>query len=214
MRTSSLDFNPRSHRRERRRGWVLLDPDVEFQPTLPPKGATRPSFPLRLSRDISTHAPTEGSDGDTAPRSVTERNFNPRSHRRERRVLNRSERTIYRISTHAPTEGSDIIQPNFSAIDKNFNPRSHRRERLKLFLYRCYKLLFQPTLPPKGATLPFLSPKHICIISTHAPTEGSDVHPAADHRRGGYFNPRSHRRERRASGSGRSRPRIFQLVLE
>ena len=125
------------------------------------------------------------------------------------------------ISTHAPTEGSDHCA--HSILDRPrqyFNPRSHRRERLASAVRILAGAIFQPTLPPKGATQagavtdntlkrfqPTLPPKGATItcnfreffkkISTHAPTEGSDPQSIYDRPSANVdFNPRSHRRER------------------
>ena len=40
--------------------------------------------------------------------------------------------------------------------------------------------LFQPTLPPKGATFDSIDKIVNVIISTHAPTEGSDIMRSAN----------------------------------
>ena len=145
-----------------------------FQPTLPPKGATG-SLPGLL-----------GGTGD----------FNPRSHRRERRPQG-----LY----HNP--------------ELYFNPRSHRRERPFRLPGKLPHVIFQPTLPPKGATAccftpwvfhvfqPTLPPKgatHYHIVMEPAmtfqptlPPKGATTLVNGIIYRFCYFNPRSHRRERR-----------------
>ena len=111
----------------------LIHPsNVLFQPTLPPKGATR-------------RGSLRGCDGD---------DFNPRSHRRERRGQIVAQQRRRGISTHAPTEGSDSSRHYWTVAAYYFNPRSHRRERRQSSQFSfSLSHLFQPTLPPKGATM-------------------------------------------------------------
>ena len=59
---------------------------IQFQPTLPARGATKKSSAVGRCKGISTHAPRTGSDMHPAQRPV-----------------------IQRISTHAPRTGSDQI---------------------------------------------------------------------------------------------------------
>ena len=145
---------------------------------------------------ISTHAPTEGSD--------------PLPHR---------DGAGNDISTHAPTEGSDnpgqwhyipflLFQPTLPPKGATSTRRTWRRNRR-----------FQPTLPPKGATMSFqlfnsvsafqptLPPKGATFVShcstpTHLfqptlPPKGATRSCLQSSCSCLYFNPRSHRRERR-----------------
>ena len=169
---------------------------------------------------ISTHAPRTGSDlgtkggyqhsksfqptlparGATINRSflsVLQVDFNPRSPHGERRLSTIDKSPALAISTHAPRTGSDLRSEN------NVNIR----------------VLFQPTLPARGATDRGIiigferiisthaprtgSDKWICnhhgcwlIISTHAPRTGSDVHLLLLVILSIYFNPRSPHGER------------------
>ena len=79
------------------------------------------------------------------------------------------------ISTHAPRTGSDC-----KPVEQEF-----------------LNLLFQPTLPARGATAEYLSAIAHRSISTHAPRTGSDNQPGHDARLAGHFNPRSPHGERR-----------------
>ena len=125
------NFNPRSPHGERhyvRRETIEL---VEFQPTLPARGATKP-----VSAELCALY------------------FNPRSPHGERhweRVGMGADRTI---STHAPRTGSDLFGlKQMQACQRDFNPRSPHGER-PLFGGECYHFhgTFQPTLPARGAT--------------------------------------------------------------
>jgi len=131
-------FNPRSPRRERHSVGMWREPLIQFQSTLPAKGATQ-----SLPRDGSSSS-----------------NFNPRSPRMERQyrdihdtIQRRFQSTlpakgatvfaahfqfIVRISIHAPREGSDEVRSGFCCPKIDFNPRSPRRERLS-FSVRMYR---------------------------------------------------------------------------
>ena len=80
------------------------------------------------------------------------------------------------ISIHAPREGSDFGKCFFGFFFCNFNPRSPRGERPVIALGAVPHIVFQSTLPARGAT-------------RKPPTAAS---------RAVYFNPRSPRGERRA----------------
>ena len=60
--------------------------------------------------------------------------------------------THWRISTHAPRTGSDERFPSIRAYPHDFNPRSPHGERRKKLLLLRYRVIFQPTLPARGAT--------------------------------------------------------------
>ena len=177
MISVALHFNPRSPHGERldyvRRETIEL---VEFQPTLPARGATRLAcLDELLSNDISTHAPRTGSDlrlhrdpgcplnfnprsphgerrGASATRRMS-RNFNPRSPHGERLALEDVFHTSHRISTHAPRTGSDV----------------------KLRLGKSEKVRISTHAPRTGSDIGINvnTPKGVSI-STHAPRTGSD----------------------------------------
>ena len=56
------------------------------------------------------------------------------------------------ISTHAPRAGSDAVSCPWPGRNSNFNPRSPCGERPGLFNNIVGTVLFQPTLPVRGAT--------------------------------------------------------------
>ena len=174
---------------------------MQFQPTLPARGATfLPLFVGSYGR-ISTHAPRTGSDPRAARGAGRPANFNPRSPHGERhhplyRLLHDEpfQPTLpargatrrgglqphrVRISTHAPRTGSDdsvFDLPSYIAKISTHAPRTGSD---------------RPPPPLETDTQ---------AISTHAPRTGSDT-PADSHAAGGSdFNPRSPHGER---------PRIF-----
>ena len=123
-----------------------------FQPTLPARGATSKILFYGQVFDISTHAPRTGSDSCFRASS----NDNP-------------------ISTHAPRTGSDQQSALAHKSRCYFNPRSPHGERLggldcfhlllgisthaprtgsdaKQYSSTLGAMLFQPTLPARGAT--------------------------------------------------------------
>ena len=192
-------FNPRSHRRERHSTFGKIRIQLLISTHAPTEGSDDLPPHTQGHPTISTHAPTEGSDDErriSLPPKTP--NFNPRSHRRERRIfiflapslqyfnprshrrerLNRiSDQVIaMQISTHAPTEGSDNTSHFIVIESPTFQPTLPPKGATLWYWYQSDPTLqFQPTLPPKGATtkdglvyLPKLQ------ISTHAPTEGSD----------------------------------------
>ena len=125
---------------------------MQFQPTLPARGATHGAALGGGRHSISTHAPRTGSDSWQTCRRGRPRNFNPRSPHGERRAAvsrpasapsNFNPRSPHgerlaefdlqalyqRISTHAPRTGSDPPPRCRPLSPSNFNPRSPHGER-------------------------------------------------------------------------------------
>ena len=167
-----------------------------FQSTLPARGATISGTPYKQTSDISIHAPRTGSDS------------------RDHATLSSA-----MISIHAPRTGSDPVCDRVWALpDISIHaPRTGSDEKIAK---KCGKgLVFQSTLPARGATA-FSPLPHVAVpISIHAPRTGSDakVAPASRvdlefqstlpargattptltrRRRTTYFNPRSPHGER------------------
>ena len=127
----SANFNPRSPHGERRSACLRRGLGIQFQSTLPARGATSRRRHASLRRSISIHAPRTGSDWSRspspaqrfisihAPRTGSDQwcvrtgsppsNFNPRSPHGERRAALRVLHVIRRISIHAPRTGSDAM---------------------------------------------------------------------------------------------------------
>ena len=84
---------------------------------------------MTATQDISIHAPRTGSDGSTINRQTPEV-----------------------ISIHAPRTGSDRGRAWLVARAKNFNPRSPHGERLRSAFMVVSLVIFQSTLPARGAT--------------------------------------------------------------
>ena len=124
---------------------------------------------------ISTHAPRTGSDACPPSAAAPTAYFNPRSPHGERRRVQRVHDRLLRISTHAPRTGSDAdaaaeVQAAFAISTHaprtgsddiitagrddacDFNPRSPHGERLVVIAGVLAQVVFQPTLPARGAT--------------------------------------------------------------
>ena len=116
------------------------------------RGATGIKGERHGYKTISIHAPRAGSDLTTA-------------------ALRGDEEAI---SIHAPRAGSDWTGSKHTTTKGDFNPRSPCGERRNIG--RCNKvdLLFQSTLPVRGATLNRSYQVPPSLISIHAPRAGSD----------------------------------------
>ena len=117
-----------------------------FQSTLPLRGATPPISESEGTGEISIHAPLTGSDQPASQFLI--------------RVS---------ISIHAPLTGSDRLLCSSLFAHIYFNPRSPYGERLISRVAPIFFVIFQSTLPLRGAT------------SRMANTSGGILH----------FNPRS-----------------------
>ena len=128
----SKNFNPHSPCEERLKPDLSVLKDMQFQSTLPLRGATysywiSPSvqifqstlplrgatFSMRLVQhivSISIHTPLAGSDGTARPWSRPCGNFNPHSPCGERQYAYRHPSVTVDISSHTPLAGSDAIE--------------------------------------------------------------------------------------------------------
>ena len=125
-----------------------------FNPRSPCGERLCPFRPPSGSCTISIHAPRAGSD--IAPRSYA--------------VI------ISRISIHAPRAGSDSAEP--SVTKRTFGISIHAPRAGSDHSYRVMrmvKLLFQSTLPVRGATNLATALGFYFNISIHAPRAGSDL---------------------------------------
>ena len=131
---------------------------------------------LHTVRDyiISIHAPCTGSDATAARKPGLHTNFNPRSLHGERRCSGAGsiQNSLFQstlpargatgspggmrgrggISIHAPCTGSDLCRLSCLLKLLNFNPRSLHGERPATDAATLGALLFQSTLPARGAT--------------------------------------------------------------
>ena len=100
--------------------------------------------------------------------------FNPRSPRGERRQTARGVPHRKRYFNPRSPRGERPDPQSVSRFPKNFNPRSPRGERRKPSPEPIVVLVFQSTLPSRGATnIPEALTRGM-LISIHAPLAGSD----------------------------------------
>ena len=103
---------------------ALLRSGVQFQSTLPARGATSG---LTLALTSPAH-------------------FNPRSPHGERPCL-RPLAAFSAISIHAPRTGSDVFWILLDKCLEHFNPRSPHGERRRIDKRKCYRRHFNPRSP-------------------------------------------------------------------
>ncbi len=184
-----------------------------FQSTLPVWGATTMALTEAQKRAFQSTLPVWGATSHCGPfccqfyyfnpRSpcgerhlfivykLTYKHFNPRSPCGERLRGAVHSFSAYPISIHAPRVGSDIPQGSFPSKRSYFNPRSPCGERPQTLARSEYPHRFQSTLPVWGATLHFIHPPLVFLISIHAPRVGSDKRTMQSTIRPLNFNPRS-----------------------
>ena len=155
--TVQRHFNPRSPHGERRRMPTWRRKPSHFNPRSP-HGERRLPWVIRSSSSpISIHAPRTGSDVHRRWGLRCAGYFNPRSPHGERHVL------WCRL-----------------VIRQDFNPRSPHGERLQRDYHGALDIVFQSTLPARGATVRHNTGLHSQGISIHAPRTGSDEDSAAN----------------------------------
>ena len=150
---------------------------IEFQSTLPARGATDYGTKWRCWEKISIHAPCTGSDPLALWRSAAHNRISihaPCTGSDARRRC--ATRIAGNISIHAPCTGSDSSAYSTSGCFVDFNPRSLHGERPAQSAFWSLSITFQSTLPARGATAGFGADARKQGISIHAPCTGSDYH--------------------------------------
>ena len=122
---------------------------------------------------------------------LRQHNFNPRSPYGERLQYIAAGAEFVQISIHAPLTGSDYSRLGRTALRSDFNPRSPYGERRLAICAPDRHLLFQSTLPLRGATVHVVDDSGVLGISIHAPLTGSDCFPPYPISGRRHFNPRS-----------------------
>ena len=147
---------------------------IEFQPTLPARGATR--IARQLFPFLQIFQPTLPARGATYliwKQLFPNSNFNPRSPHGERRGEQYATTSYVDISTHAPRTGSDATRPP-PIISPSISTHA----------------------PRTGSDHDNFLRMAGDVISTHAPRTGSDISQVAQLVNAFYFNPRSPHGER------------------
>ena len=125
-----------------------------FQSTLPARGATatgtvyQPGYFL-----ISIHAPRTGSDASTQERFASRAVISIHAPRTGSDISFFRSSPSVDISIHAPRTGSDPRDGKARTGRHHFNPRSPHGERLSARACGDRPRKFQSTLPARGATL-------------------------------------------------------------
>ena len=118
--------------------------------------------------------PLQGTTGNVMGTADYVRNFNPRSHCRERPFIffnNNDEGTFQStFPLQGTTSGGSINRPAL----QHFNPRSHCRERLIPLPPNALYASFQSTFPLQGTTKSPLIITILFFISIHVPIAGND----------------------------------------
>ena len=146
----SCNFNPRTPRGVRPEAINNSSGAAQFQSTHPARGATSSMGSEVVVLQISIHAPREGCDQAIGQIRPTVKDFNPRTPRGVRLVLDeadlgtvisihapregcdppsRRQTPSMLISIHAPREGCDLDGLGWAAGEGDFNPRTPRGVR-------------------------------------------------------------------------------------
>ena len=189
--------------------------DIAFQSTLPVRGATEHMQEIPRCTFISIHAPRAGSDFAGGYPKAPGWRFQSTLPVRGATVLQTREETVRiifqstlpvrgatfsypdlnqlgHISIHAPRAGSDPDDASNAAPDAPISihaPRAGSDWHGSHSESRC--ILFQSTLPVRGATRPHDLDDAEMVISIHAPRAGSDVCAGRLSGLRRHFNPRS-----------------------
>ncbi len=152
---------------------------ITFQSTLPARGATSPvgyqEFFIANFNPRSPHGerPTRAHGGWRTSY------FNPRSPHGERQSQQPVELRLSYFNPRSPHGERHVLWCRL-VIRQDFNPRSPHGERLQRDYHGALDIVFQSTLPARGATVRHNTGLHSQGISIHAPRTGSDEDSAAN----------------------------------
>ena len=158
---------------------------------------------------ISIHAPRTGSDGRGASAAVGQARFQSTLPARGATHAQKAVVLTLPISIHAPRTGSDTVLAPSRTQSNDFNPRSPHGERLRLHQRRRFQLLFQSTLPARGATGHWVLTASTKQFQSTLPARGATAGGCNNPRLAHDFNPRSPHGERRFQIKQRASPRNF-----
>ena len=182
---------------------------VQFQSTLPARGATAGSSSFRrASLNFNPRSPHGERRARFACRPRGS-DFNPRSPHGERREKKTGWVPAETISIHAPRTGSDNQAPGAPRRNGDFNPRSPHGERQQSRQRPASRQQFQSTLPARGATAGSAGGGDSTPISIHAPRTGSDDGRRRTSAATKDFNPRSPHGERPLQAAAFQRRHYF-----
>ena len=149
---------------------------LAFQPTLPARGATVLLCSRQHKLRISTHAPRTGSDHGTPRLTRAGSDFNPRSPHGERQKGRPKKASQGYFNPRSP-HGERLKKPLIPVlIAGDFNPRSPHGERRKWRLrITDWHDDFNPRSPHGERRASLQGCNFNRRISTHAPRTGSDL---------------------------------------
>ena len=175
--------------------------DTEFQSTLPARGATSSAAGTGKGNTFQSTLPARGATKGMQEKLADLVIFQSTLPARGATTRSIEADGKREISIHAPRTGSDMLPILYAKHPKDFNPRSPHGERLRGYFLRPRRLIFQSTLPARGATRAEPSKSAKVLISIHAPRTGSDARAC-----GG--RPRKRRFQSTLPARGATRPPI------
>ena len=149
---------------------------IQFQSTLPARGATTRFSKCFASRQFQSTLPARGAtrrmvrDGEFTEFQSTLPARGATSIAARNRVKRLFQSTL-------PARGATIRPHVLNQGVGDFNPRSPHGERPMADAKAMMDAVFQSTLPARGATIAILAECEKRRISIHAPRTGSDRHP-------------------------------------
>ena len=181
-------FNPRSPRGERPKRSSFQTSTYLFQPTLPARGATA----LLIGNPIAlVHFNPRSPRGERPSLSTgtySRALFQPTLPARGATTVCRCRTAFASISTHAPREGSDASRIKFCACRSISTHAPREGSDPALLRMASRVVLFQPTLPVRGATCGSGHAGGQHRVSTLAPAWGATA-PRRPRRRLRQFQP-------------------------
>ena len=145
-------FNPHSPCEERLKPDLSVLKDMQFQSTLPLRGATSEAVRYELAKLISIHTPLAGSDAQLGGHIVGHYEISIHTPLAGSDILVLDFAVRADISIHTPLAGSDLLHAPCPAHRKYFNPHSPCGERRYGKAVEQTVWEFQSTLPLRGAT--------------------------------------------------------------
>ena len=140
---------------------------------------------------ISIHAPLTGSDQAPLPLGYLSINFNPRSPYGERPLPSLLNKHRTPISIHAPLTGSDRVSHYITCPFGDFNPRSPYGERRDHSFQRPWPLYFNPRSPYGERHAKRRDLLSVLLFQSTLPLRGATHRKAPLGHWYNHFNPRS-----------------------
>ena len=154
FQTSAGYFNPHSPCGERLHAHLLHQSTVEFQSTLPLRGATAPTGRDEARIEFQSTLPLRGATSECTTHGASNTYFNPHSPCGERRANVQLMELPILISIHTPLAGSDDGRTTRRPWRKSFQSTLPLRGATTFSKVGDTAAVFQSTLPLRGATTP------------------------------------------------------------